>query len=108
MSTNRVTKSIKLTDEELLIFQKNSEASSKESFREYCEFVLFSFMENHDNNKGLLLLKPVKSAGYRPIALSSDIANKIKDFAKQVDASANSIIYTAFKNSITDLNEISC
>ena len=102
MSISRVSKSIKLTDDDFLALQKASDNSSSESFREYCEVVVCHFMDKNTNKEELLLLKPAKSAAYRPIALSFSVAKRLKKFATSVDASANSIIHTAFKQSVAE------
>jgi hypothetical protein len=98
--STHTTKSIKLSDDDFQALKELSKNIVGTTFRDYCENLIRMFVSiNHDKND-IRLLSPPKSAGYRPIALNNEVTEILRVFAKKVDASANIVVYTAFKEAL--------
>jgi hypothetical protein len=97
---SHTTKSIKLSDDDFQALKELSKNIVGTTFRDYCENIIREFISMNRDKKDLPLLSPPKSIGYRPIALNSEVTEMLRVFAKKVDASANIVVYTAFKKAL--------
>jgi hypothetical protein len=103
--SERVSKQIKLTDEEHSLMQRRVGDSDSPTQKAFLDSVLDNFLQVQSGIEQVEFLMPAKSGRPRTVWLDKHVIKKMKSFACLRDVSENAVIFTAVKRCLIDTTE---